>query len=175
MDMRKPFENVARVHIPTAAILYDKFHIIARLGKALDTVRKNEYARLSGTKRRFMKGQKYHLLSHRKNLTLSGKKPLKTLLEANKRLNAAYVHKESFGQLWDYSSEAWARKFFDNWKASLRWQRLKPYEGVCPAHRATLGRHGCLLQTGEQSLSRLCRRIEQQNSRHSTSYIWSAR
>lgn len=128
MDMRKPFENVARVHIPTAAILYDKFHIIARLGKALDTVRKNEYARLSGTKRRFMKGQKYHLLSHRENLTLSGKKPLKTLLEANKRLNAAYVHKESFGQLWDYSSEAWARKFFDNWKASLRWQRLKPYE-----------------------------------------------
>ena len=22
----------------------------------------------------------------------------------------------------------WARKFFDNWKAQLRWQRLQPYE-----------------------------------------------
>jgi transposase len=53
---------------------------------------------------------------------------LKTLLDANKRLNVAYVLKESFGQLWEYHSETWARKFFDNWKASLRWQRLKPYE-----------------------------------------------
>ena len=36
--------------------------------------------------------------------------------------------KESFGQLWDYSSEAWARKFFENWRAQLKWQRLGPYE-----------------------------------------------
>jgi transposase len=36
--------------------------------------------------------------------------------------------KESFGQLWSYNTEGWARRFFDNWKASLKWQRLKPYE-----------------------------------------------
>jgi transposase len=53
-------------------------------------------------------------------LTLSGRAALKTLLGANKRLNTAYVLKESFGQLWDYRSETWARKFFDNWKASLK-------------------------------------------------------
>jgi transposase len=38
------------------------------------------------------------------------------------------VLKESFGQLWDYNSEAWARKFFDGWRAQPKWQRLKPYE-----------------------------------------------
>jgi transposase len=38
------------------------------------------------------------------------------------------VLKESFGQLWDYKSEVWARKFFDNWRDQLKWQRLKPYE-----------------------------------------------
>lgn len=27
----------------------------------------------------------------------------------------------------DYSSKAWARKFFDNWLAQLTWQRLTPY------------------------------------------------
>ena len=43
-------------------------------------------------------------------------------------MNTAYLLKESFGQLWDYQTETWARKFFDNWKKSLRWQRLKPYE-----------------------------------------------
>src|SRR5271163_963475 len=36
--------------------------------------------------------------------------------------------KESFGQLWDYNRQAWARKFFENWRAQLKWQRLKPYE-----------------------------------------------
>ena len=47
---------------------------------------------------------------------------------ADKRLNTAYLLKESFGQLWDYAREGWARRFFDNWRASLKWQRLKPYE-----------------------------------------------
>jgi transposase len=53
---------------------------------------------------------------------------LKTLLAANKRLNTAYVLKESFGQLWSYEREGWARRFFENWRASLKWQRIKPYE-----------------------------------------------
>ena len=98
------------------------------LGEALDKVRKAEYARLGGKDRRFIKGQKYTLLSRRENLTLEGKRSLEMLLAANKRLNTAYLLKESFGQLWDYQREGWARRFFDNWRASLKWQRLKPYE-----------------------------------------------
>ena len=128
MDMWKPFRNSTRRHAPQAAILFDKFHVIRQLGEALDKVRKAEYARLDGTKRRFIKGQKYALLSHPENLTGSARKNLKLLLAANKRLNTAYVLKESFAQLWDYSSDAWARKFFDNWREQLKWQRLKPYE-----------------------------------------------
>ena len=128
MDMWKAFEKSAGKNIPQAAILYDKFHILNHLGDALDEVRKREYARLVGKKRRFIKGQKYHLLSHRSNLQFSGKKALDILLAANKRLNTAYILKESFGQLWNYNSETWARKFFDNWKSSLKWQRLEPYE-----------------------------------------------
>jgi len=128
MDMWKPFRNVARQRAPQAAILFDKFHIMRHLGEALDKVRKTEYARLRGTDRRFIKGQKYTLLSHRDNLSLDGKRSLTLLLAANKRLNTAYVLKESFGQLWDYRREGWARRFFDNWRASLKWQRLTPYE-----------------------------------------------
>ena len=33
-----------------------------------------------------------------------------------------------FSQLWDYRREAGARKFFGNWKASLKWQRLGLFE-----------------------------------------------
>ena len=128
MDMWKAFRNSTRRHAPQANILFDKFHIMRHLGDALDTVRKREYARLSGKDRRFIKGQKYTLLSHRENLTLDGRRALKQLLAANKRLNTAYLLKESFGQLWDYRREGWARHFFENWRAALKWQRLNPYE-----------------------------------------------
>jgi len=128
MDMWKAFEKSTRRKAPQAAILYDKFHVMRHLGEALDKVRKSEYARLTGNRRKFIKGQKYALLSHPENLTTEGRKGLKLLLAANKRLNTAYILKEQFGQLWSYKSEAWAGKFFDNWKASLKWQRLKPYE-----------------------------------------------
>ena len=128
MDMWKPFRNVTNERAPRAAILFDKFHIMRHLGKALDEVRKSEYRRLSGRDRSYIKGQKYTLLSRRENLTLDGRKALKKLLAANNRLNRAYLLKESFGQLWDYESEGWARRFFENWRVSLKWQRLEPYE-----------------------------------------------
>ena len=130
MDMWKPFRKstLKPEHAPQAAILFDKFHVLGHLGEALDQVRKTEYGRLVGKSRRFIKGQKYTLLSHRENLTTEGRRSLRLLLKANKRLNTAYVLKETFGQLWEYQTEGWARRFFENWRDSLKWQRLKPYE-----------------------------------------------
>jgi transposase len=128
MDMWKPFRKIAAAQAPKAAILFDKFHIMSHLGDALDKVRKAEYARVSDSDRRFIKGQKYNLLAHPENLNAQGRKALKDLLAANKRLNTAYILKETFGQLWDYKSEAWARRFFENWRDALKWQRLKPFE-----------------------------------------------
>lgn len=127
MDMWKAFANSTRAHAPQAGILYDKFHVIKHLNEALDKVRKSEYARLSGKDRRFIKGQKYALLSRWAHLSQDGRRSLKQLFAANRRLNKAYLLKESFGQLWDYHRAAWARRFFDQWKVSLRWQRLAPY------------------------------------------------
>jgi len=128
MDMWRAFETSTMKHAPQAAILYDKFHVMRHLGQALDTVRKQEYKRLAEQDRSFIKGQKYTLLSRKANLTLEGRRALSKLLGANKRLHTAYLLKEAFGQLWEYQTEGWARRFFENWKASLKWQRLKPYE-----------------------------------------------
>jgi transposase len=128
MDMWKAFRKSTLKNAPQAKILFDKFHVLRHLSDALDKVRKSEYARLTGKDRRFVKGQKYTLLSRRENLTREGRRSLKLLLNANKRLNKAYILKESFGQLWSYNREGWARRFFDNWRDALKWQRLKPYE-----------------------------------------------
>ena len=98
---------------PQARIIYDKFHIMRYLSKALDEVRRREYKRLSGKNRSYIKGQRYTLLSRHENLSLDGKRALKKLLQANRRLNTAYLLKESFGQLWDYRTERGARAFFE--------------------------------------------------------------
>jgi transposase len=130
MDMWTAFQNSTRKaeHAPQAAILFDKFHVLRHLNEALDRVRKSEYARLSGKERQFIKGQKYTLLSRRAHLTLDGRRALKKLLQANKRLHTACLLKESFAQLWGYEKEGWARRFFEHWRAALKWQRLTPYE-----------------------------------------------
>ena len=130
MDMWPAFRKstLKKGNAPQAAILYDKFHILTHLGEAMDKVRKQEYARLAGDDRQYIKGQKYTLLSHWGNLTTEGRSALRTLFQVNTRLYKAYLLKESFGQLWDYHSPAWARKFFDQWCDALRWQRLKPFQ-----------------------------------------------
>ena len=154
MDMWKPFRNSLVEHAPQAEIVFDKFHVIGHLSDALDQVRRQEYARVAEKDKRFIKGQRYTLLSHKANLDTDGRRSLGLLLKANKRLNKAYLLKEMFGQLWDYNNPTWARKFFDNWKAQLRWSRLEPYckfaelverhwEGIVsycsPDHKISLG------------------------------------
>lgn len=128
MDMWKPFRLSVQRNVPQAELLYDKFHILRHLGKAMDEVRRAEYKRVSGKEREYLKGQRYTLLSHKENLDLKGRQALKKLLTANKRLNTAYLLKEEFAQLWEYGSRAWARKFFEHWVEKLKWQRLKPFE-----------------------------------------------
>lgn len=128
MDMWKAFRNATLKNAPDAQIVYDKFHVMRHLSDALDQVRRSEYKRVNDKERKFIKGQRYTLLSHKANLDLEGRRSLRTLLKANKRLHKAYLLKESFGQLWDYKNPLWARRFFENWKSQLRWQRLTSFE-----------------------------------------------
>jgi transposase len=130
MDMWKPFRTstLKKGNAPQASIVYDKFHVVRHLGAAMDKVRRAEYARLEGKERRFIKGQRFHLLTRWANLALEGRRALKVLFQANKRLNIAYLLQDSFDQLWSYETAGWARRFFDQWCDSLKWQRLKPFD-----------------------------------------------
>jgi len=58
MDMWKPFRLATARHAPQASILFDKFHVLCRLGDALDQVRKSEYARVSPLGRRVPDGRR---------------------------------------------------------------------------------------------------------------------
>ena len=128
MDMWKPFRVSTQRHAPKAVIMFDKFHIVKHLGDALDAIRRSEYKRVTGEDRSFIKGQRYVLLLRRENLTDDRRKNLERLLQANGRLNIAYLLREQFEQLWDYADAADARSFFDAWREQLCDQDLAPYE-----------------------------------------------
>lgn len=61
MDMWRPFRNSVGKNAPNAAIVFDKFHIMRHLSDARDQVRRDEYKRLQGKDRSYIKGQRYTL------------------------------------------------------------------------------------------------------------------
>ena len=60
---------------------------------------------------------------------------LKRLVQANKRLHTAYLLKDTFDQLWDYSRAGWAPRVFANWKDALKWQHQERFRpGLAGRH-----------------------------------------
>ena len=59
MDMWEPYVQATRARVPEAAekIVFDRFHIMRHIGKAVDTVRKQEHRALDGVRRRDAQGQ----------------------------------------------------------------------------------------------------------------------
>lgn len=128
MDMWKRFQRSFKEHCHSVQIIYDKFHIVRHLLNALNEVRKEEFRKAGEGMRGLLCGKKFILLSRMENLKGDAKAALKYLLKVNRRLYKAYLLKESFGQLWSYTSRTWAMKFWDKWKEQLKWSRLEPYK-----------------------------------------------
>ena len=68
MDMWKPYLAALKMYRPTTAVLFDKFHVVAKIPWAMDTGRRNEYVRHNGNQRKYIKGQRFNLLDIRKSL-----------------------------------------------------------------------------------------------------------
>ena len=130
MDMWTPYAVALRKNCPNADIVYDKFHVVAKVQEAMDTVRRDEYKRLNSGQRKFIKGQRFNLLANRGNLTKKGRDELAQTFKANSRLYTAYLLKEDFTRLWSYASQTWMTKFWLSWKDGLKWKRLEPFKKV---------------------------------------------
>ncbi|URA09650.1 ISL3 family transposase [Thermospira aquatica] len=128
MDMARGFINSFRANCPSIKIIYDKFHVMRHLLNALNEVRKAEFKRAGKKMRGQLMGKKFILLKRMDNLKGKARKALKELLSVNRRIYKAHLLKESFGQLWSYKYKGAARRFWDNWKKQLKWQRLEPYK-----------------------------------------------
>ena len=128
MDMWKPFRNATQAHAPKRRSCSISFTCCATWGKPSIRCASASTPGLPANSATTSKGRNTRCFRAGRISPWKAARALKTLLAANKRLNTAYLLRESFGQLWSYEREGWARRFFENWRASLKWQRLKPYE-----------------------------------------------
>jgi len=128
VDMWQPFLESLREHLPKAAIVFDKFHVMKHVNAAVDETRREEFFRQSPRLRAAMRGKRWLLLTRWHNLSRPKRTQLKQALALNRRLFKAYYLKEQIERLWSYSYEGAAMRFLDEWVQSLRWQRLPAFQ-----------------------------------------------
>lgn len=128
VDMWEPFRLSIREHLPGVAIVYDKFHVMKHVSKAIEETRRQEFFRQGGHLRSVMRGKRWLLLTRRKKLSRRKRGLLNEALSLNRRLFKAYYLKEQIERLWSYTYEGAARRFFQAWVRSLLWQRLPAFK-----------------------------------------------
>jgi len=137
-DMWKPYLNVIKRRVPKAINILDRFHIVARLNKALDKVRAQEHRKMiSDGFEPVLTKSRWLLLKHRENLNESQSIKLGELLKYNLKSVRAYLLKEEFRLFWEYTSPLWAGRFLDSWTTKVMRSKIEPLK----KEAQTLRRH----------------------------------
>lgn len=135
-DMWRPYLKVIAKKVPHAVHILDRFHIVARLNKALDQVRATEAKRLAQEGYEpVLKRSRWCFLKKPKNLTTTQQTKLDDLLQYDLKTVRGYLLKESFQCLWAYTSPYWADRFLTGWLARAMRSRLEPIKKVARSIR----------------------------------------
>ena len=135
-DMWEPYLKVIREKCSEALHILDRFHIVAKMNKALDEVRGGESRRMA--REGFvpvLKKSRWLLLKREENLKTEQRFRLRDLLRYNLKTVRAYLLKEAFQQLWDYSSVTWAGEFLDEWCRQVMRSRIEPMKKIARSLR----------------------------------------
>jgi transposase len=139
-DMWQPYLKVIARKASQALHILDRFHIVARLNKAIDEVRAAEAKELSAKGYEpVLKHSRWCLLKRVANLTRKQSARLAELLCYRLKTMRAYLLKESFQALWEYKSYHGAGVFLDAWLKRAMRSRLEPIKKVARSIRAHEG------------------------------------
>lgn len=141
-DMWQAYLKVIAERLPGAVHVLDRFHIVKLLNEAVDKVRRQEAAELRKQGLDLLKGMRYVLLKNPEHLTEGQQERLLGII--NKpwlRSVRAYLWKEKFQLLWNYTSPFWARRYLRRWCTGAMRSRLRPLKQFV----GTLRRHEDLI------------------------------
>lgn len=110
MDLSPAFIAGAAESFPSAAITFDRFHVVKLLNEAMNKVRQAERKEHDA-----LKGHKYTFLKNRQNLSDKQEKSLAELIQLYPTLGEAYRLKVLFNDLWDMPTKNAANAFLTQW------------------------------------------------------------
>lgn len=128
MDMSAAFKKAVEESVPQAVIVYDRFHVMQLLSRAVDEVRRAEMrACLDPGMKAALKGTRWVLLKNEWNLTLREQQKLAALPRVNGRLYRARLLRDAFQIIFQAIT---VQEADTRWKEWLQWAlraRLKPF------------------------------------------------
>ena len=128
MDMWDPYIAATKAYIPNAEkkIVFDRFHVMQHVLKAVDKVRKKEHKELSENGSDILKGTKYLWLWNNENIPEWRKEEFEELRAKDLKVCRANAIKENLRHMWDYRYEGNMRKYFKSWYFWATHSRLEP-------------------------------------------------
>jgi len=128
VDIWDPYLASLMTHVPNAKdkIVFDRYHLMTHMGKAVDDVRKQEHQVLKKGGDETLTGSKYLWLYSEENLPEKYQEWFATLKERKLKTSRAWAMKESIRDLWRYASVGVAKHHFKKWYFWATHSRLKP-------------------------------------------------
>jgi len=115
IDRAGAYQASVLQYLPNADIVYDRFHLMMNMNRALDEVRRQEWREASKEDKSVIKGSRFLTIANPQNLNKKGVDKLKTLLKMNENLCVAYQLKEQFKAIFDLSDKAEAIQSLEIW------------------------------------------------------------
>jgi len=115
MDMSGAYWSAVLEHLPEAALVFDKFHIIKLMNERLDDLRRQMVREAEGPLKLKIKGTRFLLLRRPQNLTGAQIPKLDEALRLNEPLLLSWYLKEELYELWNQSSRKQMEAFLKEW------------------------------------------------------------
>jgi transposase len=102
-------------HLPDAAIVFDRFHIIKLANEKIDDLRRSLQREADTLGYQTLKGTRYLLLAGKENVPEDKQNKLEEALRFNEPLSTAYYLKEELRVLWERRTRQSMRRHLERW------------------------------------------------------------
>ncbi|HUD83519.1 MAG TPA: ISL3 family transposase [Candidatus Saccharimonadales bacterium] len=114
-DMSAAYWSAVLEHLPEAALVFDKFHIIKLMNERLDDLRRQMVREAEGPLKLRIKGTRFLLLRNPENLQEDQIPKLERALQLNEPLLLGWYLKEELRELWNQPSRQKMASFLKDW------------------------------------------------------------
>ncbi len=128
MDMWSAYISAVEDVLPSADIVFDRFHVKKHLGEAVDKVRRKEHRELSAAGNLILKGSKYLWLKTHEDMRLRASREFRALLVQDLQTGTAWALKRNFDHFWSYRQWGRACRFVHHWMEAAFATGLQPLE-----------------------------------------------